>query len=189
MCTLLCLDNVHFARDKHVNQKSLDKLGLAYQVSISSELFIWHILVVKIFKSKSICETERDQGSRLAKLSLKPTSKIFGRKVKSCSLWSPIIVIAQQLQRTVFFQKNQLQSKSFSNQNQNVARLCLLHYSAATIQHFSNLIIAPAVKKLLFAKLLHHGNHGKTLFLGHKGSLWLLLKLRDCTILTGCKKN
>ena len=111
------------------------------------------------------------------------------------TLWSLIIVIAQQLQRGVF--SNQLQSgaifflkstaklyKNFSNQLQNgakvfpisckvvqklfkpSAKLCKqLFKTAATKQHFSNLIIA-TVKKLLFVKLPNHGNR---VFLGHCG--------------------
>ena len=43
--------------------------------------------------------------------------------------------------------------------------------------------------KLPFLKLLHHGNRGKQLLLGHEASLWLLLKLRICATLKNCKNG
>ena len=97
---------------------------------------------------------------QLILVSLSPEGhRYLGEMYSRCALWWLIIVIARQ--SGVF--SNQLQNcaKTF----QNVTRLCL---HSATIQHFSNLIIA-SVKKLLFQKVLHHGNHAKIVFLGHKG--------------------
>ena len=116
------------------------------------------------------------------------TWRLFKSAAKRCNFFLEInCKVVQKL-----FKSAAKRCKSFSNQLKscaktfwNVARLCLLHYPDATIQHFSNLIIA-TVKKLLFVKLPNHGNHGKTVFLGHCGWLWLLLKLRNCTIFTDC---